>query len=147
MTNYYNTTKDKTLITLFLWVSKQKTERSCTISFREQGHCINCFLATNEYLKFPVCLTKAQPVFRNQENNGSRKTHLPLLYSHGLPTRSDLFIDAGKEILRDPQGILQEWMIRMAHWSVLEQILPPGTQAKKRTMSTTGKQKGLKAPN
>jgi len=48
MTNDYNNAKDKTLIILFLWVSKlfseEKTERSCTTSFREQGHCTNCIL-------------------------------------------------------------------------------------------------------
>lgn len=50
VTSDYNHAKDKTLTVFFLCgpklFSEQKTEKSST--FREQGHCINCFLATNE---------------------------------------------------------------------------------------------------
>lgn len=38
-------------------------------------------------------------------------THLALFHGHGLATWCAFLIDAGQEVLRDPQGILEEGVV------------------------------------
>lgn len=38
-------------------------------------------------------------------------THLALFHGHGLATWCAFLVDAGQEVLRDPQGILKEGMV------------------------------------
>lgn len=45
--------------------------------------------------------------------------HLSFLHSHGLPAGRDLLIDAGQEVLRDAEGVLQQGMVWVAGRSVL----------------------------
>lgn len=51
------------------------------------------------------------------------KTHLPLLDSHGLASGRRLLVDAGQEVLGDPQGVLQKRVVWVAGGCVFEQVL------------------------
>lgn len=46
--------------------------------------------------------------------------HLSLLHHHRLATRRCVLIDAREEVLGDPQGILQERVVRVAAGCVLQ---------------------------
>lgn len=46
--------------------------------------------------------------------------HLSLLDSHRLASRRRLLVDAGQEVLRDPQGVLQKRVVRVAGGGVFE---------------------------
>lgn len=50
-------------------------------------------------------------------------THLSFLDSHRLASGRRLLVDAGQEVLRDPQGVLQKRVVRVAGGSVFEQVL------------------------
>lgn len=41
-------------------------------------------------------------------------THLSFFHRHGLSAGRDLLVDAGQEVLRDPEGVLQQGMVGMA---------------------------------
>lgn len=45
--------------------------------------------------------------------------HLSFFHGHGLPAGRDLLVDAGQEVLRDAEGVLQQGMVGVAGWSVL----------------------------
>lgn len=55
-----------------------------------------------------------------------RCTHLALLHGHGLPAGRDLLIDAGQEVLRDAERVLQQRVVRVAGGRVLQQVLCQG---------------------
>lgn len=44
--------------------------------------------------------------------------HLSFFHRHGLSAGRDLLVDAGQEVLRDAEGVLQQGMVRMAGWGV-----------------------------
>jgi len=51
------------------------------------------------------------------------KSHLSLLDRHRLPPGRRLLVDAGQEVLGDPQGVLQKRVVRVAGGRVFEQVL------------------------
>lgn len=46
-------------------------------------------------------------------------TYLAFFHGHGLATWGALLVDAGQEVLRDPQGILEEGVVRVTGGCVL----------------------------
>ena len=50
-------------------------------------------------------------------------TDLSLLNGHGLSPRGDFFINAGQEVLRDAQSVLQQSVVRVAGGGVLQEVL------------------------
>lgn len=53
----------------------------------------------------------------------SMSAHLSLLHGHGLASGRRLLVDAGQEVLGDPQGVLQKRVVRVAGGRVFEQVL------------------------
>lgn len=52
--------------------------------------------------------------------SAAEDSHLPLLHHHGLAPRRRVLIDAGEEVLGDPEGVLQERVVRVAAGRVLQ---------------------------
>lgn len=50
-------------------------------------------------------------------------TDLSFLHCHRLTAGRDLLINAGEEVLGNAEGILQEGVIWMTGWGVLQQVL------------------------
>lgn len=70
------------------------------------------------------CRDTAGP--RVPRRGSGRCTHLALLHGHGLPAGRDLLIDAGQEVLRDAERVLQQRVVRVAGGRVLQQVLRRG---------------------
>lgn len=70
-----------------------------------------------EHLREAFCKKKSDSFYE------VTNSHLSLLDSHRLAPGCHLLVDAGQKILGDPQGIQQEWVVRMAGGCVFEQVL------------------------
>ena len=49
--------------------------------------------------------------------------HLPLRGGDRCPPGIDVLIDAGEEVLRDAEGILEQRVVGVVGWGVLEEVL------------------------
>jgi len=65
---------------------------------------------------------RAQPSPRAQALP-SPLPHLPLGGGDRCPPGIDVLIDAGEEVLRDAEGVLEQRVVGMVGWGVLEEVL------------------------